>query len=102
MLVYGGLTTAALTVEDITGGSEPNPANVGDTITGTVKATLFPGTHEPDGSCPTYITYEWSTAGVYRSDTGDAGTFTTSLARPPAKRIPSRLRRDQRPASRWL
>ncbi|HEY3332325.1 MAG TPA: polymorphic toxin-type HINT domain-containing protein [Capsulimonadaceae bacterium] len=77
VIVYGGSATPALTVEDVTGGWQPNPANVGDTITGTVKAVFTPSSMESDGSGPTYVTHEWSTAGVYRSDTGDAGSFTT-------------------------
>jgi hypothetical protein len=77
VVVYCASATAALTVEDVTGGWQPNPANVGDTITGTVKAVFTPSSMESDGSGPTYVTYEWATAGVYRSETGDAGSFTT-------------------------
>ncbi|HEY3332339.1 MAG TPA: hypothetical protein VGK19_20085 [Capsulimonadaceae bacterium] len=77
MVDYGGSAIPALTVEDVTGGWQPNPANVGDTITCTVKATSVPGTLDSDGSGQAYVTYEWATASVYRSETGDAGSFRT-------------------------
>ncbi len=48
----------------------PNPAYVGDMISGKVTSQLSPSNLDSDGSGPTFVTYDWETKNVYESDDG--------------------------------
>ena len=74
LFLYGPSTVPVVSVQ--TGSWQPNPATVGQTITSTVTASVNPAYPSPNGDSISQH-WTWTTGGVYQSNDGSTGSFTT-------------------------